>query len=807
MGRVRVSALQTRGARISIFVLGCGLLAALAACGGGSGPTAAPADAPGGAIANLPPPSTLRAVSYDPEQLVLGGGDYVDQAGYPLQNVSGSGEFTPGWTAEAPDPAGLAFACYSFELSDYDREQVIAFSWDAVGDPADLYIALADFANDRWSWHSLAGENTLALDFAPYISPDTSKMLIVPLATGTTPWQLNRIQVGDLTTVSGYVFEDDGTTPIEGAALTLDGDQDYAAETGADGKWSVTGMLPGDYEATIELFGWSFEPASQQLSVDGLAFAADDFIGTPLPRYEVRGYIQTSTGTPLAGVTVAVVPDESPGDAFIGQTDDVGFWAVDAPDGDYTATPSKPAWYFLPETRALTVAGGEVIVQPFVANQLPGYPVEGFVFQSDGSTPLADVLVSVSHTELDLVYEATTDAEGQWSVPEVIDGDYIVEPALYGWQFTPGTLPITVDGSEVTVDPFLGEERSRHNLQGYVYLQDGSTQLPDTDIELDYGTGTFSTATDATGRYEFIDIYAGSYVITPAKLGYGFDPAEQTVEVAGNTTADPFLATQLPGHKISGYIFKVDGITGIDGVQVTVDSISPPGASFQAVTNLSGYWQVLDAPDASYLAVPQKPGYFFEPTEQIVLVEGADVTAEDFVGTPLPTHSISGFTFTQDGFTALPGVTVFVEGTWFSYEVVTDETGHWQIDGVLEDDYHVWPMLAPWQFSPDSRNVTVEGGDLIVAPFMGEELQAYAVDGFIYQILTTIPIIGVDVWFHSDTLNYRATTAGNGQYQTLLPIGEWEATPVSADWTFDPLMQAFSMTGDPLTLEVFFGIP
>jgi len=225
MGSVRVLALRIpRSALCPVVILLLLLLTMATSCGGGAALPEKPAVAPAGGLESLPPPSSLRLATYAPAQLMRNGCDYLWGPGFPQQNASAvdlNCELKPSWTPADPDFAGLAFACYGFDMTDYDRPGMITFTWAEQGDPADLWIGLSDFTRDCWSWHSLSGGNTLEVALQDFVDPASKLMLVLPLVTGTAPWSLNLIQLGDLASVSGIVYADEYGTPLENAEVVL----------------------------------------------------------------------------------------------------------------------------------------------------------------------------------------------------------------------------------------------------------------------------------------------------------------------------------------------------------------------------------------------------------------------------------------------------------------------------------------------------------------------------------------------------------------------------------------------------------
>ncbi len=55
--------------------------------------------------------------------------------------------------------------------------------------------------------------------------------------------------------------------------------------------------------------------------------------------------------------------------------------------------------------------------------------------------------------------------------------------------------------------------------------------------------GTATATADASGNYTIINVVAGTYAVTPSKVGYTFAPASTSVTVGPNATGKHFVPT------------------------------------------------------------------------------------------------------------------------------------------------------------------------------------------------------------------------------------------------------------------------
>lgn len=134
---------------------------------------------------------------------------------------------------------------------------------------------------------------------------------MAPSATGTTlnyfPNTMFIVQNAVMQTgavLSGHVYESNGTTPIEGATVTLT-DERYSTTTNADGFYEFTFWEDHTVGAVASKFGYYSQ------SVTGLAITmgntvTQNFILGAMPRVNVTGYVSANDAAFLGGATVAL---------------------------------------------------------------------------------------------------------------------------------------------------------------------------------------------------------------------------------------------------------------------------------------------------------------------------------------------------------------------------------------------------------------------------------------------------------------------------------------------------------------------
>ncbi|MEW6602578.1 MAG: carboxypeptidase regulatory-like domain-containing protein, partial [Nitrospirota bacterium] len=169
---------------------------------------------------------------------------------------------------------------------------------------------------------------------------------------------------------------------------------------------------------------------------------------------------------------------------------------------------------------------------------------------------------------------------------------------------------------------------------------------------------------------------------------------------------------------ISGTV--TSGGSPIQGVTIS-GSGGCPGFT---TTNSNGDYTLAGIPDGSTCTVtPSKSAYTFTPTSRTVTINGANVTGQDFEGTPgAITYSISGYVKTPD--TARPGspisgVTMTLSGTGCSGSTSTSSNGTYIFTGLSDGvTCTVTPSKTGYTFSPASRSVTINNANVTGQDFV-----------------------------------------------------------------------------------------
>ena len=158
--------------------------------------------------------------------------------------------------------------------------------------------------------------------------------------------------------------------------------------------------------------------------------------------------------------------------------------------------------------------------------------------------------------------------------------------------------------------------------------------------------------------------------------------------------------------------FRISGaITVGAGVAVNLTG----AATRSTTTDANGNYVFGSLANGGYTLTPSKPGYTFDPLSVGIVVNGGDVTGQNFTATAIPpTYSISG---AVSGAIA-DGVLITLGGA-MDATTTTTGGGLYAFSRLANGNYTLTPSASSgYIFDPPSMAVTVSGGDVTVFDFV-----------------------------------------------------------------------------------------
>lgn len=173
----------------------------------------------------------------------------------------------------------------------------------------------------------------------------------------------------------------------------------------------------------------------------------------------------------------------------------------------------------------------------------------------ENGQPIQNVTFTITLNGTD--YTAATDAYGQFLLSLPI-GNYTVNGAAVSGM----TLIDSTSNFDITADSngSVTLALQAAGVSGAV-LDDGNSTVSNAAVTLQSadGANVYTAATDAAGQYAFVNVPAGSYTLTAAKIGYESSaPATVTLTV-GNTLSKQNLTLTCVSGTVQGKVLDADG--------------------------------------------------------------------------------------------------------------------------------------------------------------------------------------------------------------------------------------------------------
>jgi protocatechuate 3,4-dioxygenase beta subunit len=210
----------------------------------------------------------------------------------------------------------------------------------------------------------------------------------------------------------------------------------------------------------------------------------------------------------------------------------------------------------------------------------------------------------------------TTDAQGNYTIPNVAPGAYTVNAAKSGY-LNGSTSATVVAGQTATANIALTPLPPTGTISGRV--TDASNSQPIAGATVSTQPATASVTTDAQGNYSIANVNPGSYTVNAAKSGYQNGSAGATV-VAGQTATANIALTPVPGT-INGRVSDASNSQPIAGATVTTQP-----ATSTVVTDAQGNYSIANVIPGSYTVRAARTGYNTNSTS-VVVTAGQTVTA------------------------------------------------------------------------------------------------------------------------------------------------------------------------------------
>jgi protocatechuate 3,4-dioxygenase beta subunit len=437
---------------------------------------------------------------------------------------------------------------------------------DALVDVTDPSGNLVNFAltddNGGYSFTSLTPLKYSLMISAPGYIPTTLSAAVVGNSVADESATL-QILTGSVT---GAVADMNGN-PLGGVMVSFqeNGQAPITATTDQNGNYSIAALDPGTYTAYFSLGGFNALVSGGVTVIGGQATTLSEDLSVSAG--EVSGNVTDGNGNALSGVSVTITSGLQFSTSVT--TDANGnYVCANLVPGSYTAIYQLAAYNQASQT--VTITSGGTLVENETLSLIVG-TANGTVTDALGH-PLSGVSVAYLTSSQSVAGTATTDANGNYSIPNLVPGTYTATFQDAGYtSATAAGVSIAGNASastNATLTLIVGTasgavtDKNGNVLSGVTVSVVNSLQVIVASATTD-GNGDFALAGIVPGSYSF-EFQAPGYTsatVTSVISGNANTVANEALALIGNY-ALPSLSAAAPAqilHGGNGFTLTVTG--------------------------------------------------------------------------------------------------------------------------------------------------------------------------------------------------------------------------------------------------------
>ena len=479
--------------------------------------------------------------------------------------------------------------------------------------------------------------------------------------------------------------------------------------TDSQGRFRLVDVESGDIR--VQAGSEGFRPAGTDVELAARSTAETMLELDPITEGTVRGIVRNATtGEPVAATTVQIGPFEVLTD------ESGGFEIADVPQGDANIVARKQLF----EAAMMTVHVAAMQVTQVQVDIVPITYGDLVVVVTDASSgvPISSGLVRLAGD-----FSGETDAQGRIRFEKVPAGDGVVSASKHAYisgqesyRLEPGTqIERTISLQPVTVGTVAGVVRS---------AQDAA---PIAGATVTIGSRTVET--DASGRFEFDDIVAGTTNISVAKPVFEAGSASAEVVAAERVTVEIALEPITYGS-IEGVV--VDAMTS----QPIADVVIAVAAQ-NTRTDASGKF-VLERVNAGEIGLSANKRVYEQVVDRFTLAP-AETSTRRIALPPITWGDVQGRVVDADTGAPLPGVDVVLGAK----SVRTDAAGRFGPERV-----DAGPMTASARrasYESGGASINIVAAETTEALIQLEPIRIGTVVGVVLDAKTGEPVDGARV--------------------------------------------------------------
>jgi hypothetical protein len=426
-----------------------------------------------------------------------------------------------------------------------DAVQTITWQGGGAGDTIQI-----DFSsNNGGNWTQVASNlsNTGSYNWTvPQINSSQCKIRISngsETATSASAFGISYVPPA-APVISGFV-RDSGGAAISGVAVSATNGGGITT-TDASGAYSLT--VPYGWSGTVTAgkTGYTFNPASNSYSNLTADRSNENFVGTPPAVPVVSGFIRTSGGAAISGVTVTA--SNAGGSAT---TNASGFYSISVSYGwSGTVTPSKATYTFNPASNSYSNLTADRSNENYTGTP-PASPVISGYVRTSGGAAISAVAVTASNGG----GSATTSATGFYSVVVPFGWSGTVTPTKANYTINPVSLSYSNVNADVSNENYIGIPPASPVISGFV-TDSGGAAISGVSVTASNGGG--AATSDGSGYYSLAVSFGWSGTITFSQADHTFVPATFTYSNVTADTSNQDSVGTAAAYNIADHVFGLE---------------------------------------------------------------------------------------------------------------------------------------------------------------------------------------------------------------------------------------------------------
>ncbi len=390
----------------------------------------------------------------------------------------------------------------------------------------------------------------------------------------------------------------------------------YTGSTSADGKYTISDVVPGRYRVIASYSTYQFE-MTDYFTVQAATITSVPTILELLGEYGVvSGSVSTADSENKEGIQILIKSTDSI-DSYATTTDSDGVFIKKVKPGEYTITASKIG-YSSVTLDAFVVNAGDSLTLPIPVLSSTSASVTGFVTLEGGADNGGVIITITDSTDSSVVHSATSASDGSFRITGITKGGrYLLTYSKEGYVSNlSNSVDVTV--GKVSTAASVTMKSVVSTVSGKVLLE-GASSHENITILLKNSTNQYTASTDQKGEYKINRVLPGTYTLMASKDGYVTALTNEFVIESSSEKEVELLTLSVAIRSITGTV-KLELLTDYAGALVTATNLADSKVVYSAITNSAGVYTLAGMTPGEYSIVISYTGYRTEtlPTVNVV---------------------------------------------------------------------------------------------------------------------------------------------------------------------------------------------